>query len=79
MLFLDLVNPYIKPIWYDVFQYVLLKCFTLTLWEVYNDINNAKCRQENISLVLLIPGPRPRVRIVYCCLDCISCRHCTLF
>ena len=42
ILSLDLFNSCIKPRWYDIFQDMLLKCFTLVFLRFYNDIHDPK-------------------------------------
>ena len=42
MLSLDLYNSCIKPTWYDVFQDVLFKCFTLGFFAFDYDIHDSK-------------------------------------
>ena len=51
MLFLDLFNPWIKSTWYDIFQDVLLKCFTLVFSRVYNNIKSTSQGDENIMIL----------------------------
>ena len=59
MLFLDLFNPCIKSMWYDVFQDVVLKYLALVFSRVYNDIKGTIQRKELIRFILLIFWPRP--------------------
>ena len=42
MFSLDLFNSCIKPTWYNIFQYVLLKCFTLVFLRFFNDMDKPK-------------------------------------
>ena len=59
MLFLDLFNSCIKSTWYDIFQDVLPKCFTLAFLRFCNDIHDPKDWEEFILLVSMILRPRP--------------------
>ena len=60
MLFLDLFNSRIKPMWYDVFQDVVFERLAIVFFRVYNDINNPKESEEFICVALLVFGSRPR-------------------
>ena len=62
MLFLDLFNSPIKPMWYDVFQDVVFERLVIVFFRVYNDINNPKESEEFICVALLVFGSRPRRR-----------------
>ena len=42
MFCLDLFNSCIKPTWYDIFQDVLLTCFTLVFLRFYNDMHDPR-------------------------------------
>ena len=55
MLSLDLFNFCIKSTWYDVFQDVLLKRFTLFFLRVYNDIKGTSKQDENIMILSIFP------------------------
>ena len=55
MLSLDLFDSCIKSTWYDVFQDVLLKRFTLSFSRVYNDIKGTSKRDEYIMILCVFP------------------------